>query len=299
MSSNFIAKKILDTYASLSNTDKRIGDYILHNQALIPYKTLSQVAAETDSSEPSVMRFIKKIGIESFVEFKRVLLVADLNLKAKANQHETTVNNQQCMVKEGPLFEQIQEMVINRYIDSLNGTLQMINSSDLNRAVDALNRAITINIYGVGYSGTIATDLMYRFVKIGLDCRAYCDESWYRIMRPHITENDVAIGISYSGESIAVIRAMQYAKEARATTIAITGFLDSKLAKCADIIFCTPKENADWAAYSMLTSITHTAICDMLFLGVLNSDWNRYAKEWEKFSTMTAQGQNDPDDSAK
>ncbi len=288
MPSNAIVQKILDTYSSFSNTDKRIADYVLANQALIPYKTLVQVATETSSSEPSVMRFVKKLEIASFIDFKRVLLLADINLKAKVDNQNSHVTDRLCMVSEGSPYEQIPGMVIGKLTDGLNDVLQMSNASNLENAVKAINQANVINIYGVGYSGTIAIDLMYRFVMIGLDCRAYREESWQHMVKPNITDKDTAIGISYSGESLAVIRALQYAKEVGAVTMAITGSLGSKLTEYADIIFCAPKVSTEWAAYSMLTSVTHIAICDMLFLGVLNSNWNRYSREWEKFSTMTA-----------
>ncbi len=299
MSSTIIVQKILDSYSSFSNTDKRIADYVMANQALIPYKTLAQVAAETSSSEPSVMRFIKKMQISSFVEFKRVLLLADLNLKAKADNQNSFVTDQSCMVKEKNPYEHIPQMVIDKFIEGLSNVLQMSNTASLENAVKAITTANTINIYGVGYSGTIAVDLMYRFVKIGLDCRAYCEEIWQHIVKPNITDKDTAIGISYSGESLSVIRAMRYAKEVGASTIAITGTLGSKLTEFADITFYAPKVEPEWAAYSMLTSITHIAICDMLFLGVLNSNWNKYSKEWEKFSTMTADSYSSTDNKTK
>lgn len=299
MSSNIIVQKILDSYASFSNTNKRIADYVMANQALIPYKTLAQVASETSSSEPSVMRFIKKLQISSFVEFKRVLLMADLNLKAKADNQNSFITDQSCMVHENNPYEHIPKMVIDKFTEGLNSVFQMSNAVCLEQAVKAIVQANTINIYGVGYSGTIAIDLMYRFVKIGLDCRAYCEESWQHIVKPNITSQDTAIGISYSGESLSVIRAMRYAKEVGASTIAITGTLGSKLTEYADITFHAPRVEAEWAAYSMLTSVTHIAICDMLFLGVLNSNWNKYSKEWEKFSTMTADSYSDTDNKGK
>jgi D-sedoheptulose 7-phosphate isomerase len=54
-------------------------------------------------------------------------------------------------------------------------------------------------------------------------------------LRPYLREGDVVVAISASGNSENVVRAVRYAREAGATTIALTGFGGGRLAKLADL----------------------------------------------------------------
>jgi D-sedoheptulose 7-phosphate isomerase len=54
-------------------------------------------------------------------------------------------------------------------------------------------------------------------------------------LRPYLRKDDVVIGISASGNSENVLRAVRYAREVGATTIALTGFGGGALAPLADV----------------------------------------------------------------
>jgi len=54
-------------------------------------------------------------------------------------------------------------------------------------------------------------------------------------LRPYLRRDDVVIGISASGNSENILRAIRYAREVGATTIALTGFGGGALAPLADL----------------------------------------------------------------
>ncbi|MEW5936207.1 MAG: SIS domain-containing protein [Candidatus Thermoplasmatota archaeon] len=55
-----------------------------------------------------------------------------------------------------------------------------------------------------------------------------------------LSPGDVVIGISGSGNSPNVLKAVRYAKEQGATTIGLTGFKGGKLATLADLVYVVP-----------------------------------------------------------
>lgn len=55
---------------TLSSTELAIYNYIMTNLELIPYMRVREIAINSHTSSASVMRFIHKIGYESFPEFK-------------------------------------------------------------------------------------------------------------------------------------------------------------------------------------------------------------------------------------
>ena len=58
-----------------------------------------------------------------------------------------------------------------------------------------------------------------------------------------VTENDVVIGISTSGSSLNVIKAMKMAKMKGAKTIGLTGGNGGKLAEVADLVLIVPSDS--------------------------------------------------------
>ena len=59
-------------------------------------------------------------------------------------------------------------------------------------------------------------------------------------LKNHLEKDDVVIAISGSGNSMNVIRAVEYANKAGAVTIGLTGFDGGKLAKVASICYAVP-----------------------------------------------------------
>jgi len=76
-----------------------------------------------------------------------------------------------------------------------------------------------------------------------------------------IRENDVAFGISSSGNSQNVINALLFAKEKKATTIAMVGFGGGKAAQIADHVIHIPTEKG---AYGIVEG-AHGALHHILY----------------------------------
>ena len=58
---------------SFSTTDMRIYNYILKHSIQFPYMSIRELAEEIPTSTASIMRFVKKMGYDSFPELKYAL----------------------------------------------------------------------------------------------------------------------------------------------------------------------------------------------------------------------------------
>ena len=85
----------------------------------------------------------------------------------------------------------------------------------------------------------------------------------------NLSENDVLIGINYDGYSRSVADAFKLAKSRGTTTILMTSFTQSLIAKYADIILLTPIRNN-----SNILNFSSTTICQMMIVQLLiSSTW--------------------------
>jgi RpiR family transcriptional regulator, carbohydrate utilization regulator len=118
---------------------------------------------------------------------------------------------------------------------ALEHTFEILDISELNRAIESILKAERIYFYGIGGSGYVARIAHHLFLKAGIFNTA-CDNGYMQaITADLLSRRDLAIGISHSGETKDVIEALEIAKGKGATTIAITGNKQSTIVSKADI----------------------------------------------------------------
>jgi D-sedoheptulose 7-phosphate isomerase len=155
---------------------------------------------------------------------------------------------------------------IKDYISLEIETLQKLDTLKINEVMNKIEdtRAKKGNIYIMGNGGSAATashycndfnkgvgeylDNPYRFICLNdniATVMAIANDIGYDSvfefqLRGKVTENDLVIGISGSGNSPNVLKAIEFAKSANAETIGITGYNGGKLGETADIHLNVP-----------------------------------------------------------
>ena len=162
--------------------------------------------------------------------------------------------------KEKAVIKQIEDSIeLKRYLQQEHGLLIEIAG----KLVSAIRRGKRVYILGNGGSAAdaqhIAGELAGRFyidrapvpalalttntsvlTAIGNDY-GY-DEIFYRQVRALVSKGDVVIGLSTSGKSPNVIKAIAAAREMGAATVVFTG-RKGKLAEIADLALCIPSKD--------------------------------------------------------
>lgn len=148
------------------------------------------------------------------------------------------------------------------YIKLLKDTLDQLDREQIHLAIDAFLKVResggTIYTFGNGGSGATASHAAGDFLKgasYGLEkrFRVIClndnvpsmmaiandigwDDIFIEPLKNFLQPHDLVIGISGSGNSTNVVKAMQYAKEKGVTTIAFCGYKGGKIKELADIV---------------------------------------------------------------
>lgn len=155
---------------------------------------------------------------------------------------------------------------LNEYFDKVSETLKQIDTSSIVKLVERLLKAREngnhIYIFGNGGSGATASHITGDFLKgisFGLEkrFRVQClndnisgmmaiandltyEEIFVEQLKAFVQKDDVVIGISGSGNSANVIKAMQYAVSQGATTVALCGYKGGKIKEIAEIVVHAP-----------------------------------------------------------
>ncbi|UJL46107.1 MurR/RpiR family transcriptional regulator [Virgibacillus sp. NKC19-16] len=254
--------RIKSNLQTLSEAEKKMGVYVLENPELIPDMTTKDLAKKAGTSESSVIRFCKSIGIGSFKSFK-------LGLAKELATSDKNITDLDFLQKKSEPYDIFHKVAhVNK--SAIEEIATSLDRKEFEQAVETINNANRLILYGVGGSATAAVDAYYKFTKLGYPCTAHQDFHFLLSSIPYLTKHDVVIAISMSGKTKDVLELSRFTQKEGATVIAITNLDKSPLYKEADIRLCTPVVEHDYRIGSIPSRMTQLTIIDALYLSVLN-----------------------------
>jgi DNA-binding MurR/RpiR family transcriptional regulator len=191
---------------SLSETEKIIYRYMQTNAEKLPFMRVRDIAQETYTSATSVMRLIRKLGYNSFNDFRYA-------------------------VKEQAKDQGVDDIFAVLSPDIYPTTLQQ----DLQALGERVKEADNVIFLGIGNSGATAKYAARRFANIGVNSFPMTDFSYPIINKLKYSAVNIVVVLSVSGGTPEVIEVVNQLKAERdITTIGITANIKSPLANLCD-----------------------------------------------------------------
>jgi len=250
---------------TLPPTARRIADFISGHAQDVVHMSVTEVAEGAAASEGSVIGLCQMLGARGFQEVK--LALARELVQPIQFIHED--------LAPGDSTAAVVAKIFRSGLQALQDTEQALRAADLERAVAAIRKASRIEVFGIGSAAPIAEDANYRFLRIGLNSRASVD-SHVQAITASLAGPDVAVlTISHSGSTVETLDATRLAKQAGATTIAITNFGKSPLLAHTDIVLNTLARETRFRTEAMTSRIAQLAIVDTLIACLALADYER------------------------
>lgn len=268
---------IRENYYSLRKSEKKAADYLLHYDGKGRELTLEQFAEGAGVSQPTVLRFIRALGYRGFKDFRYELAKEDNGGDNKYFLYGSSV------LKEDKI-SQLPAKLIGTAINQLKDTLKHLSAHQLESAVESITRARNIAVFYVENSSCTAHDLVTKLTYLGFHCCSHSDYYLQNVSAGNLKKGDVAIGISYSGCSMSTVDSMRIAKEAGAKTIILTNFENTLMEKYADIVLITGGQQFMYGD-AIFSRVSQLAVVDMLYTGILLSDYEKYTAILDRSST--------------
>ncbi|MGN0350242.1 MAG: MurR/RpiR family transcriptional regulator [Roseburia sp.] len=269
-------------YKELRPSERKVADYLLRCDEELEDMTLTELAERAKVSQPTVLRFARGLGYEGFRELKTTILEDRMRKKMEMERISPLYG---FPVTRDDMLTDVPSKVIGTAIHIMQETLKSISLKEYMKAIEFITCAENIVVYGVENSLCTVSDLMTKFLYLGLNCRNYNDYYLQSVSAGNLSEKDVAIGISYSGNSRNTVEVIRMAKKAGAKTIVITNFEEAPICKYADVIICTSTEQFLYGD-AIFSRTSQLAIVDMLYMGVLLSDYDKYTEKMDKSSKV-------------
>ncbi len=219
---------IRDGMASFSKGQRLIATYILEHYEKAAYLTASRLGVLVGVSESTVVRFAIELGFEGYPEFQRALQKMIRSRLTSFQRMEVTNS----LIGEGELPDK----VLLSDIEKIRRTLENIDRTSFERAVDAIVSAKQIYILGVRSSSSLAGFLNYNFRMIFDNVRFVQTTSGSEMFEQLMPmgKGDVMIAISFPRYSNRIINAVEYARSREANVVALTDSDLSPIAAYAD-----------------------------------------------------------------
>jgi len=267
-----ILSAIQEQMESMNPKEKEIAAYVLAHPQNIVQMGITELSQQSGGSTATISRFCKMFHFSGYTEFK-VKLAAEL-------AQLPSVQSYQDIIAGNPLSSIVAAMEAN-HVSSITDTTRMLDLKQLQKAIDALQSARQIDLYGVATSGLVAQDFYQKLVRIGKRAFAFSDPHMQITSASNLTSEDVAIGISYSGETEETIAALKCAAENGATTISLTKFGTNTLTSLASISLFTSTLEEGMRRGDMASRIAQLHVIDILFVGLISDRFDELVPRLE------------------
>lgn len=252
-----VINQICASMDSFFDTEKKIGDYIVRNPKKVVDMTVGELAKECGVSEASVSRFCKRIELKGFHHLKISLAreLVDAKDDGEISGHISVDD------MEGSL-----RGILSNKMEELRQTVAMIDREELKKILDVINNADTVLMAAVGNTIPVAMDGAYKLNQIGI--RAMSTPIWETELgySYNLTDKDVVVAISNSGESTGVIQILEAAKSRGAVAISITNNARSSVAELSTYHITTAtRENLFLDGYCF-SRVSATMVIEIIYL---------------------------------
>ncbi|WP_099354830.1 MurR/RpiR family transcriptional regulator [Fredinandcohnia onubensis] len=252
-----IFSTIQSKYEEFTNTEKKVADYILENKDKVVYMSITDLADACNVGESSIFRFCKSMDLKGYQEFKIALA------------HSTALENETPqLASEITLQDTIEELsskILTATVNTLTKTQNLINFSDICKAIDLLIDAKRIHFFGVGSSSMTAMEAKNKFMRITNKTDCSFDSHLQIMSAALMSKDDVAVIISYSGSTKDMIELAKVVRERKAKIIVITRFAKSPLAGYSDITLLCGANEGPLQGGSLTAKISQLFLLDVLY----------------------------------
>lgn len=159
---------------------------------------------------------------------------------------------------------------IDRMKNEMKSTLASIDEEKIMQAAKYIHESTHVEFFGVGNSLPTCVDAARKLMFSGKITSAREDWDELRSVANSLNEDDLAIIVSYSGETIYILEYAALLKKRKVKTIAITGQHNNRLQQEVDLSLQAKVTNCYLGDLDMSSRFPLSIVLDLIILAYLN-----------------------------
>ncbi|WP_100487079.1 MurR/RpiR family transcriptional regulator [Sporolactobacillus pectinivorans] len=246
--------RIYSNLGHFSKSEKKIVDLMINDPQFVINATISQLAHRANVSEASISRFCKRIDLNGFHHLK--VLLAQSSLTSVESQDGDSLDSQ----------DKTLDRLMNDKGNEIRATLEGFDKTMMKSIIQLIKDARLIQIMAEGNTFPVALDACFKFNQIGR--LAFTASSWEVAMGQtlNLTDSDVVIVISNSGESRQLIQLVEIAKKNHVKVMALTNNNSSPLAALSDYNVVTASRGTIFMSEYFFSRVSAVTAIEAIFM---------------------------------
>lgn len=269
-------KLVAEHYTKLTNSEKRIADFISQNQDEVAFMSAAEIADTLNLSEPTMIRFARTLGFDSYPAMRIMLQAKVRNLV----NHSARIRSRLDDLREtGDIYERL----ATSEIDFLTESLHTLDRNAFNEAVELLRIHQRVFVFGLGPSVSLVDQLEIRLTRSArhvIPLRA----SGRELLEPLLlmNKNDLLIAIGFHSVTPYLQLVLEHANEHKTPVILITDTLSDLVGKMATVTLAARRGPVS-AFHSLNIPMT---IINSLLLALSSVDQERIMNNLDKLDQL-------------
>lgn len=227
-----VLAKLERDYSTYSKSFKKIVDFIIHNQSIVSFISINEIAKETGTSPATLTRFSKNLGFKGYPDFQKVFQkdVEISTSQMKAFREEISSHNE-----EGVLSD-----LITTNIDLLEEMDFLTIESQLEEVIDMIKNSRKLYILGARGSYALAYYLYFMLKELRPNVELMISgASDFTDKLLYTEKDDLLFTISFHPYTNFTCQVTEFFKEQGNKIITMTDKKDSTLGNMSDMVITT------------------------------------------------------------
>ena len=254
-----IVLQIKEEYRKFTKSEKKVADYFIENYKDAINESIQSIAATTDTSPATVIRFVKALKFDGLQQLK-------LAIAADMDSQKPDITDEIIHPKDG-LCEIVEKNKRN-LVKSIEKLYALMDMDLIEKSIDAIDLAKKVYLFGVGASGIVCYDINYKLSRIGKDVVFNNDIHLQLVNLNFITKEDACVCVSYSGNTKETVLVAEIAKKAGAKTVGICCYGRNELSKICDITLRVPHDERELRLGAISSRNTTLTLLDTIYLAI-------------------------------
>lgn len=260
---------IANSFSSFHASEAAIAHAVLDHPDEVAGMNISQLAAFSETSAASVVRFSKAMGFRGFPDF-RMALVGDLSRREHLGIHGSELDGG-ITIQDSP--EEVIRKISQADARAIQSTAERLNVDSFVATVDAWEKADVIGLIGVASSGYVVMDLQLKLNRLGKKAIAWRDAHSALTSISLLKPNDVLVAVSHSGTTVDIVDVITEFKARGVKIVLITNGLRSPSTALADVVLYTSARETTFRSGATASRIAQLTVVDCLCVALAQRNW--------------------------
>lgn len=250
---------------------------VQHTKEMVD-QDIHKIAKICYCSSATIVRLAKKNGYKGFRELKKELI---LDLNNIDDIDSIDINNLKLEATDQVLVD-----ITNNNIRAIKQTAELIDYNILLEVVHLINEQEYISLFGMGASFIACKDLQMKLERVNKKTSLYEDTHLQLIRSSNVGENELAIMISYSGETQEIIKMAKNIKKNHGIIISIVKYGRTDLSDLSDYVLYVPAFEQELRVSASSSRIAQFNIIDIIYHSYLKEVYDIKIKNILETSKM-------------